>query len=130
MTFTNNEDLTFATRYSVRVWSHDMSRIANPYTDDDLLKRYIQLWVLKQSLIKVNIKAIPIVVYHRAGDNYVPNYNTDVDLFEREWDTFTIIISRNIYKRSRYQDKGDYLYIISAKDLSLTGRIGSVSDIW
>jgi len=56
MIFTNNEDLTFVTRFSITAWSHDMSRIANSYTDDDLLKRYIQLWVLKQSLIKIKIK--------------------------------------------------------------------------
>ena len=43
MIFTNNEDLTFATRYSIRAWSHDMSRITNSYTDDDLLKRHIQV---------------------------------------------------------------------------------------
>jgi hypothetical protein len=27
-----------------------------------------------------------------------------------------------------YQEKGDYLYVISPKDLSLTGRMASVSD--
>ncbi len=43
MTFTNNEDLTFATRYSIRARSHDMSIITNSYTDDDLRKRYIQV---------------------------------------------------------------------------------------
>ena len=43
MSFTNNEDLAFATRYPIRARSHDMSRIANSYTDDDLLKRHIQV---------------------------------------------------------------------------------------
>ena len=74
-------------------------------------------------------KSIPIVVCHRAGNNYVPNYNTDVDLFEREMrylynNNFQVITRRDL----GYQEKGDYLYVISTKDLSLTGRMVSVSD--
>ena len=88
-----------------------------------------KLWVLKQSLIKIKIKAIPIVIYHRTDDIYVPNYNTEVDLFEREMrylynNNFQVITRRDL----GYQEKGDYLYVISAKDLSLTGRMVSVSD--
>ena len=88
-----------------------------------------KLWVLKQSLIKIKIKAIPIVIYHRTDDIYVPNYNTEVDLFEREMrylynNYFQVITRRDL----GYQETGDYLYVISAKDQSLTGRMASVSD--
>ena len=73
-----------------------------------------KLWILKQSLIKIKIKAIPIVIYHRAGDNYVPNYNTDVDLFEREMrylyaNNFHLITMGDLW----YQEKGDYLLNIT-----------------
>jgi len=88
-----------------------------------------KLWVLKQSLIKIKIKAIPILSYHRTDDNDVPNYNTDVDLFKREIrylynNNFQVITMRVL----GYQEKGDYLYVISPKDLFLTGRMASVSD--
>lgn len=129
-TFTKNEDLTFANRYSIRGWSHEMSRIANSYTDDDLLKRFIQVVNTQTEYNKDEaIKAIPIVIYHRAGDNYAPNYNTDVDLFEREMrylydNNFHVITMKDL----GYQEKDDYLYVKSPKDLSLTGGIASVSN--
>jgi peptidoglycan/xylan/chitin deacetylase (PgdA/CDA1 family) len=42
-TYTKREELTFANRYSIRVWSHDMSRLSNTYSDDALLNRFIQV---------------------------------------------------------------------------------------
>jgi len=38
---------------------------------------------------------------------------------------FQVITRRDL----RHQEKGDYLHIISAKELSLTGRMASVSDM-
>jgi peptidoglycan/xylan/chitin deacetylase (PgdA/CDA1 family) len=128
-TFTKNEDLTFANRYSIRGWSHDMSRIANAYTDDDLLKRFINVVNTQTEYNKGEaIKAIPIVIYHRAGDN-APNYNTDIDLFKREMsylhdNNFQVITMRDL----GYEQQGDYLYVKSTEDLSLTGGIDSISN--
>jgi hypothetical protein len=61
-----------------------MSRITNSYTDDGLLKRYIQDVSTQTEFNKDKNKSIPIVVCHRAGNNYVPNYNTEVDLLKEK----------------------------------------------
>jgi peptidoglycan/xylan/chitin deacetylase (PgdA/CDA1 family) len=84
-TYTKKDDLTFANRYSIRGWSHDLSRLVNSYTDDELLNRFIQV-VNSQSEYNKDgtINVIPIIVYHRAGDNEGSDYNTDLKLFEKE----------------------------------------------
>ncbi len=84
-TFTRKGDPTFANRYSIRGWSHDASRQANSYSDSQLLNTFIKI---VNSQTKYNkdgiIYAIPIVIYHRAGDSAVVDYNTDLDLFKKE----------------------------------------------
>jgi hypothetical protein len=47
------------------------------------------------------INAIPIIIYHRAGDSGVVDYNTDVDLFEKEMkylhdNNFRVLTMRNL----------------------------------
>jgi hypothetical protein len=77
--------LTYANRYSIRGWSHDMSRLVNSYTDEELFDRFVKV-VNSQSKYNKDgvINAIPIIIYHRAGDSGVVDYNTDLDLFEKE----------------------------------------------
>jgi peptidoglycan/xylan/chitin deacetylase (PgdA/CDA1 family) len=77
--------LTYLNRYSIRGWSHDMSRLVNSYTDDELFDRFVNV-VNSQSKYNKDgvINAIPIIIYHRAGDSGVLDYNTNLDLFEKE----------------------------------------------
>ena len=70
-----------------------MSRLVNSYTDDELLNRFVQVVNAQNEYNKEGtIKAIPIIIYHRAGDNEAIDYNTDLKLFEKEMNTCTIII--------------------------------------
>ena len=77
--------LTYVNKYSIRGWSHDMSRLVNSYTDEELFDRFVKV-VNSQSKYNKDgvINAIPIIIYHRAGDSGVLDYNTDLDLFEKE----------------------------------------------
>ena len=77
--------LSFVNRYSIRGWSHDMSRLVNSYTDEQLFDRFVKV-VNSQSEYNKDgvINAIPIIIYHRAGDSGVVDYNTNLDLFEKE----------------------------------------------
>jgi len=62
-----------------------MSRLVNSYTDEELFDRFVKV-VNSQSKYNKDgvINAIPIIIYHRAGDSGVVDYNTDLDLFEKE----------------------------------------------
>lgn len=94
--------LTYANRYSIRGWSHDMSRLVNSYTDEELFDRFVKV-VNSQSKYNKDgvINAIPIIIYHRAGDSGVVDYNTDLDLFEKEMkylhdNNFRVLTMRNL----------------------------------
>ena len=55
--------------------------------------------------------AIPIIIYHRAGDQGA-DYNTDLDLFNREMKylhdgNFTVLTMADL----AYDKKSNYLYI-------------------
>jgi peptidoglycan/xylan/chitin deacetylase (PgdA/CDA1 family) len=128
-TYTKKEDLTFANRYSIRGWSHDLSRLVNSYTDDKLLNRFIQVVNTQSEYNKDGtIKALPIIIYHRAGDNEAEDYNTDLKLFEKEMkylhdNNFRVITMKDL----GYEKKTDYIYIKSPNEPLLTGGITSVS---
>jgi len=94
--------LTYGNRYSIRGWSHDMSRLVNSYTDEELFDRFVKV-VSSQSKYNKDgvINAIPIIIYHRAGDSGVVDYNTDVELFEKEMkylydNNFRVLTMRNL----------------------------------
>ena len=79
------DGLTYANRYSIRGWSHDMSRLVNSYTDEELFDRFVKVVNSQSKYNKEGvINAIPIIIYHRAGDSGVMDYNTNLDLFEKE----------------------------------------------
>lgn len=89
-----------------------MSRKVNSYDDGALYDRFIQV-VKSQSEYNKNgtIKAIPIIIYHRAGDQDI-GYNTDVDLFNKETrylhdGNFTLLTMANL----GYDNKDNYLYV-------------------
>src|SRR5206468_5779452 len=94
--------LTYGNRYSIRGWSHDMSRLVNSYTDEELFDRFVKV-VSSQSKYNKDgvINAIPIIIYHRAGDSGVIDYNTDVELIEKEMkylydNNFRVLTMRNL----------------------------------
>jgi hypothetical protein len=79
-----------------------MSRLVNSYTDEELFDRFVKV-VSSQSKYNKDgvINAIPIIIYHRAGDSGVVDYNTDVDLFEKEMkylhdNNFRVLTMRNL----------------------------------
>jgi len=111
-TYTKNGKLNYANRYSIRGWSHDLSRILNSFDDPALYDRFIQV-VNSQSDYNENgtIKAIPIIIYHRAGDQNI-DYSTNLDLFNKEMKylhdgNFTVLTMANL----AYDTKTNDLYI-------------------
>jgi peptidoglycan/xylan/chitin deacetylase (PgdA/CDA1 family) len=111
--YSKKGDLTYANRYTIQGWSHDLSRRVNSYDNPALFDRFIQV-VNSQSEYNKNgtIKAIPIIIYHRAGDSGVADYNTDLDLFEKEMKYlhdghFTVLTMADL----AYNKKSNYLYI-------------------
>ena len=59
-----------------------------------------------------NIQAIPIIIYHRAGDKQGVDYNTDLKLFEKEMkylhdNGFTVLTMSNL----GYNQTSNYLYV-------------------
>jgi len=112
-TYTKNGKLNYANKYSIRGWSHDLSRKINLYDNPALFDRFIQV-VNSQSQYDKNgtMKVIPIVIYHRAGDTEAVDYNTDLDLFEKEMKylhdgNFTVLTMSDL----SYDKKSNYLYI-------------------
>ena len=111
--YSKKGDLTYANRYTIQGWGHDLSRLVNSYDNPALFDRFIEV-VNSQSEYNKNgiIKAIPIIIYHRAGDSGVADYNTDLDLFEKEMKYlhdghFTVLTMADL----AYNKKSNYLYI-------------------
>ena len=111
-TFSQNGKLNYANRYSIRGWSHDLSRRENSYNDNALYDRFVQV---VNSQFKYNengmINAIPIIIYHRAGDPGI-DYSTDVNLLNKEMKylhdgNFTVLTMANL----RFDKNSNYLYI-------------------
>jgi hypothetical protein len=112
-TYTKNGNLNYANKYSIRGWSHDLSRQVNSYDNLALFDRFIEV-VNSQSKFNKNgiIKAIPIIIYHRAGDKAGNDYNTDLDLFNKEMKylhdgNFRVLTMSDLW----YDKKNNYLYI-------------------
>lgn len=111
-TYAESGNPTFANRYSIRGWGHDFLGSAN-YTDDHLFNRFVKA-VRSQAVYNADgkITAIPIIVYHRVGDNQTKDYNLDLELFEKEIkylhdNNFRALTMKDL----GYQTKGNYLYI-------------------
>ena len=111
--YSKKSDLTYGNRYSIRGWSHDFSRLVNSYTDEELFDRFVKV-VNSQSKYNKGgiINAIPIIIYHRAGDSGVLDYNTDLDLFEKEMrylhdNNFRILTMKDL----RFNETSKDLYI-------------------
>jgi peptidoglycan/xylan/chitin deacetylase (PgdA/CDA1 family) len=116
-TYTNNGKLNYANQYSIKGWSHDLSRKVNSYDDPALYDRFIQV-VNSQSKYNKNgtINAIPIIIYHKAGDQGT-DYNTNLELFNKEMKylhngNFTVLTMADL----GYDKKTNYLYIKSPEN--------------
>jgi hypothetical protein len=73
------------------------------------------------------LKAIPIIIYHRAGDNQAVDYNTDPKLFEKEMrylgdNNFQVITMKDL----GFDTRSNYLYIKSQND-PLSAGIATIS---
>ena len=115
-TYTDGNDLTYANRYTVRAWSQDAAPAENKISDSMMVDKFIRV---VNSQTKYNnagtIKAIPIIIYHRVGDNREGIYNIDM----KQFDTQMKYLHNNGYKVLTmadlgYNEQGNYLYI---KDL-------------
>src|SRR5437867_2237222 len=111
-TYTKDGKLNYANKYSIRGWSHDLSRIQNSYDDPALYDRFIRV-VNSQSEYNKNgtIKAIPIIIYHRAGDVDI-DYSTNLGLFDKEMKylhdgNFTVLTMANL----AYDNVSNSIYI-------------------
>jgi peptidoglycan/xylan/chitin deacetylase (PgdA/CDA1 family) len=111
-TYTKDGKLNYANQYSIRGWSHDLSRKVNSYDDTSLYDRFVQV-VNSQSQYNKNgtINAIPIIIYHQAGDQEI-DYSTNLDLFNKEMKylhdgNFTVLTMADL----GYNNKDNYLYI-------------------
>jgi len=80
--------------------------------DDDLLNRFIQVVNTQTEYNKDGTTiAIPIIIYHRAGDDEAANYNTNIELCENEMkylhdNNFRVITMRDL----GYEENSDYLH--------------------
>lgn len=129
-TYIKGGKLTYANKYSIWGWSHDLNRKANSYNDEALFDRFVKV-VNSQSEYnqKGSIEAIPIIIYHRAGDTdpQAVNYNTDLGLFEKEMkylhdNNFHVITMRDL----GYEEKSNYIYIKQSEGDINSGKIASV----
>ena len=111
-TYTDKGKLTYANRYSIRGWSHDLSRLVNSYSDEGLLERFINVVNSQTEYNKDGIiKAIPIIIYHRAGDSS-GDYITNPDLLDKEMkylydNHFRVLTMKDL----RYNTQTNYLEI-------------------
>ena len=111
-TYNKNGKLNYANQYSIRGWSHDLSRKLNSFDDLALYNRFVEV-VNSQTKYNNNgtIKAIPIIIYHKASDQGT-DYNTDLNLFSKEMKylhdgNFTVLTMADL----GYDKKSNYLYI-------------------
>jgi Polysaccharide deacetylase len=104
-TYTDNGELTFANRYSVRSWGHDIVEIKDGWNDAETYNKFIEEVNSQNSYNNVGgggdkINAIPLITYHNV-DYLTGTYHTDVDLFAQEMkylhdNGFRVLTMRNL----------------------------------
>ena len=98
-TYTDNGQLTFANRYSVRSWTHDTVAIKDGFDDSETYNKFIEEVNSQNAYNNDNnnnnnggdgndntnnkINAIPLISYHNV-DYLTGAYHTNVDLFAKE----------------------------------------------
>jgi peptidoglycan/xylan/chitin deacetylase (PgdA/CDA1 family) len=114
-TYTDGNDLTYANRYTIRAWSQAAAPDENKISDSMMAEKFIKVVNSQSKYNAGTIKAIPIIIYHRVGDNREGIYNIDM----KQFDTQMKYLHDNGYKVLTmadlgYNEHGNYLYI---KDL-------------
>jgi peptidoglycan/xylan/chitin deacetylase (PgdA/CDA1 family) len=111
-TYFDNGTLTFANRYSIREWSHNVVDRKYNYNDPMILQRFVQE-VNSQQVYNKNgvIDAIPIIAYHDIDYDKAID-STDVNLFDAEMkylhdNGFKVIPMSDI----GYDENTKYMYI-------------------
>jgi hypothetical protein len=118
-TYTDNGELTFANRYSVRSWTHDTVEIKDGFNDDETYNKFIEEVNSQNSYNNLGggggakINAIPLVTYHNV-DYLRGTYHTDVDLFAKEMkylhdNGFRVLTMRDL----GYDDNTKSLYLVN-----------------
>ena len=120
-TYTDNGELTFANRYSVRSWGHDTVEIKDGFNDDETYNTFIEEVNSQNAYNNVGgsaggykINAIPLITYHNV-DYLTGSYHTDVDLFAQEMkylhdNGFRVLTMRDL----GYDDSTNSLYLVNA----------------
>ena len=117
-TYTDNGELTFANRYSVRSWTHDTVEIKDGFNDDETYNKFIDEVNSQNPYNNYGsggggdkINAIPLITYHNV-DYLTGAYHTDVDLFAKEMkylydNGFRVLTMRDL----GYDDNTNSLYL-------------------
>jgi peptidoglycan/xylan/chitin deacetylase (PgdA/CDA1 family) len=111
-TYSNDGQLNFASRYSIRAWDHNYYDIYFNHNNTRTFNEFItEVNGGTQFNVNGTIRAIPIIVYHDVGFNE-NQYNTDPDLFAKEMN----YLSQNGFRVVTmadlgYDTKSNYLYV-------------------
>jgi peptidoglycan/xylan/chitin deacetylase (PgdA/CDA1 family) len=115
-TYSDDGELTFVNRYSIKGWSVDADKKAYSRDDSEMLDRFIEV-VNSQSIYNTNgtINAIPIITWHRidnSGKGDPSMYATSIDLFEKEIkylhdNGFKVLTMADL----GYDENSNYLYL-------------------
>jgi peptidoglycan/xylan/chitin deacetylase (PgdA/CDA1 family) len=117
-TYTDNDELTYANRYSIREWSHNSQDKRYLHNDQIIFQKFVE--EVNSGIVFNNKKgmldAIPIVAYHSIEDNKDP-FSTDVSLFAAEMEYlhdngFKVIPMSDL----RYDERTNYMYIKTTID--------------
>ena len=117
-TYTDNDELTYANRYSIREWSHNSQDKRYLHNDQIIFQKFVE--EVNSGIVFNNKKgmldAIPIVAYHSIEDNKDP-FSTDVILFAAEMEYlhdngFKVIPMSDL----RYDERTNYMYIKTTID--------------
>ena len=112
-TYTDDGQLTYANRYSIREWSHNSQDKEYLHNDQIIFQNFVE--EVNSGLAFNNkkgmIDAIPIVAYHSIDDNKGP-FSTDVSLFAAEMkylydNDFRVIPMSDL----GYDQRTNYMYI-------------------
>jgi peptidoglycan/xylan/chitin deacetylase (PgdA/CDA1 family) len=117
-TYTDNDKLTYANRYSIREWSHNSQAKRYLHNDQIIFQKFVE--EVNSGIVFNNKKgmldAIPIVAYHSIEDNKDP-FSTDVSLFAAEMEylhdnDFKVIPMSDL----GYDERTNYMYIKTTID--------------
>jgi len=117
-TYTDNDELTYANRYSIREWSHNSQDKRYLHNDQIIFQKFVE--EVNSGIVFNNKKgmldAIPIVAYHSIEDNKDP-FSTDVSLFAAEMEYlhdngFKVIPMSDL----RYDERTNHMYIKTTID--------------